>query len=1312
MPDSLGKTVLERLRSRDSSAVADAIPSLIEAVETGLEPPQKTYRAHLTQFLLETGRTHPSMAAQLSPLLGTIDEHIFDEERIARLFIAVAVHEPEHIARWVPHVLSTAHTPSIIDHGRGWGLARAAATDAVALTETLPKIEPGAASTAVSASAIEQLGQVGLVAPQLVELQLPALLTLAGESGDDRRAAALRAVGRTLGVAATGGDRYGLASTHTATTAVEVAATALTAESAVVIEAAAETLGSIGVAPPQPAAPAMETLVDGLETTPAPARETVLENLETITERRPLPAAAIAPLRQVLAVAPSDEQRQALRLLGRVAETEGVDVAITEAIVTGFREGTHHTRRGAVTACERLLSTWTDPPTALRELLYDATEDSHRWVRDDAYSALAAGPASTRTEQTLQTAAQTASHVQAALSAARALDLPAVTTTAVEQFAAALPLSQDEDEGDQREIDWKRYASALTTVADDRPIHLAPHVDTLCSLLETRTAGGEAIAAMLHNVASAVPTAIDGETDRLRRYCTTHPEQPHTGAVLAALLATDWYDSDCVAQVARRGPTGRLAPAAPAIADRQPAHVFEMLAALETRFLHDTTHEENEWWLHELPALAEATQLVHQPLVDLSERLLRAQDEDWVRWDGAKTLAAVGRPRPTSLRLAEAAMLDGLDDWNSNVPLWTLRAVRRLPNDQIRQSPPVQSFRGHPYGNIRRAGYASRAGPADESLTANRWATAIRAGESHARSVATVFRDVSPAERTTAIEVACTGLRSPEPAVRERAVEGLTAVVSGEPETASDALIALLGEGTPAEQALAVYTAGEIAAGETDANLDRLRACLETGLTASPLAVRRWAVRSLGRLATTAPLVTATALPDVIAALESDDACVRAYAAWTLAELAWTRPAAARPAAQAIVSALATADNNVTSHLVRALQALPPDAVAAVSEAPRLLTTVLEASEPPLADAVGAAIAVLAQAAPESLEPYVHQLAANMDVDGVAAAVARVAAVAPAAVSDTIDAVIDAQNGLARREALAWCGADEYPAALESPLAAGTTSLAVERESIIVYLTRATTQTQRRAALQAAMTGGNSTDVLHGLLQGLCEAAEHTEATTRQRAVVSIADAVELCDSSLEPVAEQLLATLLARTRDADADVRSQAFRTLTYVIPTVEATRIRDARAAIITAGIEALDDTNAWVYRHAATVLGLLPRDVQSETNLVQQLIAECRDATPIPPGVNLALAETAQTAGEWETVTELLAQQLTAESLRVRQTAYRGLAKVAERRRTAGQPVGTLPSEPVEVIRTQLVAHTDAEFPVIAEAAQAAVEYFESQ
>ena len=228
-------------------------------------------------------------------------------------------------------------------------------------------------------------------------------------------------------------------------------------------------------------------------------------------------------------------------------------MALTEAIATGLESDAHHVRRGAMTACERLRSRWETPPARLEDLIHDATDDSHRWVRDDAYEALAVDPATARTEAALQTAAKASEHVQTALSGARKLDLPSVTATAVEELTAALPQSTPPGET-QWETDWGQYTRTLTVVAEEQPEHLVPHVETLCSLLETCTAGGDALAAMLRHVATAQPTAVETQTARLHDYCTAHPERPHSSQVFAALLATGWGTPNEIQDLARHFP--------------------------------------------------------------------------------------------------------------------------------------------------------------------------------------------------------------------------------------------------------------------------------------------------------------------------------------------------------------------------------------------------------------------------------------------------------------------------------------------------------------------------------------------------------------------------------------------------------------------------------------------------------------------------------------------------------------------------------------------------------------------------------------
>jgi HEAT repeat protein len=964
--------------------------------------------------------------------------------------------------------------------------------------------------------------------------------------------------------------------------------------------------------------------------------------------------------------------------------------------------------------------------------LVEATDDWFEAVREAAIAALGRTDASEVVTAGLERGVRDPEGADAAAEAACRLDAAPVVDTLVDAFCEACSslgaaaegdaagpeaTGADSDGADGEESDdgsepaavdeVAAFTDALETVAEDAPALLAPHVGALTSavlgtpfdefagvLVETPF-GGEfpsperTFATAVHAVAETDPSAVAPHADGLRDHllATMSGATPHAGLLLDALLAADAADAALVEQVVEQAEIAPLDQAAARLSERNPVLALRVVSALDTRVIGDECCR----WAHQLPGIATADVRVHAPAVGLARDAIGA-DDDWVRWDGAAALAAVAEAAPHRAAGTVSALRDGLDDWNRHVRESAVRALGRLGDETVRAD--LEPLVASPVADIRAAATTALerleepVGPPtpgedavpDHVAGAWRYLLADDIDAAHLEPVAGPATEADgadgatdPEARERVVAVALAGLRHPDASVRERA-DALLADLGRAAATATDPA---RGGGTvpswlyrserAVERALAAYTAGEVVERCDDpmAVADDLAALL----TDPEPAVRRWAARSLGRLAAVAPSAVARHVESLGVQLRTDDRTTAVYLARALARLAKRQPCALEPALEPLFDALVS-PRYVVGYLARdALVRVPPEILTTVPDIGGRLRAGLEADRDVLDG--GTLVTLLAMSDPTVLQGHVDAVieAAHSNA---APALARLAAVDPDAVAPHEDTVADWNKAAAQRT-LARLGSEHYPETVDERLPdrsgrvseADRDTVRAELEPLTEFLVATTSSEGRAAALEAvapvtAAAPSLGAEVLTALV-GRLDAADPGP---RQHAAAAVAEAVRTL--TLPDAAGLLggtaLPALLAAASDDDWAVRSQAVRAVGAVLETTPeaATEFGDPEQ-LVEGLVARLGDEHDWTRRHAANALARLPATVRWSTEVPRRLYALGGEPGAAARGATLALAAVTVADSTHGAGLDRIADGLDTSDPWVRRNALQGVRRV---------------------------------------------------
>jgi hypothetical protein len=1312
---------LEDLAAAYPGVTPGVVAKLNDRIERAWQPPDRRLDGEAVTLVLSLVRETPAAAdnaAETFERAGRFYEHELD-----RVFVTLASDRPASLAGQLDLVLESSDGDSPRP-SRAGALARGyrAAPDAFeAAVADLERELDGDDSG--RSQAIDRIGTIGLVVPELVRPLLERVDTASREWPSNVRVDALRALGRVLGGEFGYDARFGTPLSDPPAGVTDQLWAALDDSDPAVRAGAATALGHAAAFDSDTANRVLDAFAGRVDAAAPDVLDAMVDAVERLTRPEYGLDVAVpdAVVRGVLDAQGSvGDARWVEPDLELLARCDPGDPALRERVETAFVAALHDTnrdrRRAAIDASHRGLAGWAADSRAVVDALCDAATSDDQFVCEDALDALAAAEPIEPVEVTLRdlvadglddAATRSGSELGIAIAA---VESERAVEALVDRAATVLGSDlvdengsdegedeaggTDEGEGDACESagshrafshehlgeEGDQLASALVKVARDWPEGLDGYVGVLVeSLVDDAAASSYAVAHAVSLVAEHDPAAVADRADDLRALLRAGCRDDVGGFVLRAVLAVDAVGDDLLAAVRSTYRVRTLAPAFGALAETNPLLVLVGITRLQAELDADDSHFTKDWWLHLLGDAGSASVTVHAPALDLAGTALRATD-DWVRWDGADAIATIAATHPERVATLLPDLYDTLGDANTNVTRWTLEALANA--DRELDADRIAPYATHPDPDVRRA--------ADRAL--NRRATSPRHGDDRSTAKCTdadaLWRCIldgtgelpdslagagesASADRETRrrdLALLFAGRDHDDAAVRERAAHGLVAYASDEDvDGVSDAISeAFLADADPVVRALAAHA---IERAIPDVGIERgvLADRLAERLTDPEPVVARFAARALAALASAAPHAVALHVDAVTTALETADDVTSGSLVNVVLSLARARPAAVASAVPSLVTLLADSTSEAKLAAARTLALAPASTLVGSDDVVPNAFACLDANAPGIETAAATVLALVASEAPERLRPYVGEFDNDVRHFGVRAALAAVAVVDPDAFPLDAETVAEWRNDQQTRRTLAAMGSWRYCALLEEVLADRPEALLDTPETYLAYLTDdcgPDERGERLSPVQYAIEREPSLfEPLTALVLDAIRDANPEERLGYLRGFESLIETLEPVD---EPsVVADIVDVTVLPLLDADRWThRSEAVEALTRTVETVPGVAAELGEDALLDPALARLADEHGWTRRHAAALVAVLA-DARDQPATAYDTIPRLDVHAPGPTdrGAALALGKTADAAGKCEDALNRLTDALDTDNQWLRRDALLGIHALAQ-------------------------------------------------
>ncbi|WP_311173743.1 HEAT repeat domain-containing protein [Halobellus ordinarius] len=1237
--------------------VAEILPRVSTWVLDGLERQDAVYRQTGVVLALDLARIDPASAGAISDLLGAAEEVGFDEWAIEAFLIAMGRRNPEFLAGELEILTDPEYEGQTVRPQRGWAIARAHRTDPTAFEPVVESLRDDlTGSTTDQQAALERLGQLGLVAPEMVESAVPEIVALADADDEQLRSAAVSALGRIAGTETWTDAPFGVPWDGADTDLFETITKTLDASAQSVVAAAATSLARAAAHRGDRRERAIERLLDRLSTADAESvRVALLQALQRLTEAETIDPNAVDLLTAAAAPAqPIDERKAALRVLGRIAPGSTAEASIEQALAEGARADATAVQREAIDAIADRLGRRDEPSPELRKTLVSATRDDDRLVREDAFEALARAGDTAGVRASLIGRLDDPDSAEMVAETACRLEAAPVVEVLVDRFVGAFesfqadeaadgptPYSSDAHLTDRQ----KALLDGLVVVAREYPTSISPSVERLVDvLIDEDTPETHNLPRALAAVAAADPGAVRPFAASLGGQLLGEGRQPDAGFLLDALLAVGAVDDRMIERVIGDYEAKALAPAVVRLASLRPLFALRIATELEHEIRAVDDHFAVNWWIHELGELGSADVRVAPLTMELCRLALEAGD-DWVRWDGAEAFAVIAADHPRWVRSYVPELIEALDDWNSHVPEWSLRALGRVGDGTVRSA--IEPFTAHPRTEVRNA--AETAGqrldaPGDEGGSDDGLEDVFEYPSTGRKRARTTLRKTAAQAPDRFLARCVVAAREADARTRVRIRELLVEVTDGDGSAIDPpaAFVDWLDAADPLERAMAAYGVGATA-DETTADPAALIDALGAHLDDEEPLVRQWVIRSVGVVGAISPETVRPHIGALAGRLDDEDPTTRAHIVGAFDRLATVDPDLLTDAVEALTRRLTDPVDFVRLEAVSVLKYAPPEAIASVPGASRRLVNFLQDEDSGRAQEDAAtALGSLATADAEALAGELDRLMAELGRRSIRAAVAAVAAEYPEAVREYETELADRSDEPHTREALARLYSPDYPDHLREAIRNRSETPLTELDTVVDYAVSAPRRERREAVIDAigpAIRGNPSRTA--AVLGALTEKLADPEAAVRQHAAFSIAEAVGKLDPDDATVLETtVLSALLDCAGDGSWAVRSEAYRAIEAVLAAGGAGI--EEYETVVGVAVAGLGDEHGHVRRRAAEILDRLPADVRETFDVENRVLTLLEAGDSLEQrGSILAVGKLGETDGiptstsEWEVV-----------------------------------------------------------------------------
>jgi hypothetical protein len=710
------RAAVEDIAEAHPDVVADVLPQLDDHVVEALSAPDRHYPRTVARLALQLARIDPDAAPLIGGLLHEVVAVSADDWRVESFLIAIAGSNPAFLADELDVLLDAPQEHETVRTQRAWALARAYRLDPDSFGD--PIAERRAALTGDvdpdrRVAALDDLGKVGIAAPEAVTAAVPDIVSLA-EAGDESvRVAALEALGWIGGGEWWGGEWFGL-SVDLDPAAFEALEAGVDAATPAVATTAAKAYVGAAAGDGRRRDRAVSHLFARLATADDDAvTSAVVTGLARLTgESDIVEAEAVERLLAVASASESDDSRAtALRLLGRVDPSLGDRAAVERTLVAAMDAESNPVRRGAIDGAAGVCSRQSEPAPAIVNGLVEAATAGAA-TRQSAFRALGNAPTTDAVVDVLCAGLDDSSYADAAAGAACELGAEGVVATLVARLVDA---HGGTDRPESVEADEYRYHShlddesealldALDEVTDRAPELLVPHAEALIGIVaDASTPDGHALTRAVATLATRAPERVEPFAEQLTRRLDD-ARMADVGYLLDALLAVGSPDDRTLVRVVIETDADTLGVAGARLADRNPAHGLTLLSTLENDLRFRDFHHSVEQWIHELGDIATGDVRVSSAALDLCRLALNSGD-DWIRSDGAAALARVAETHPERVVTERPTLRAALDDVDRHVPRGALAALGRVGTETDRSL--VATFEAHPRPALRDAAAAA-----------------------------------------------------------------------------------------------------------------------------------------------------------------------------------------------------------------------------------------------------------------------------------------------------------------------------------------------------------------------------------------------------------------------------------------------------------------------------------------------------------------------------------------------------------------------------------------------------------------------------
>ncbi len=384
------------------------------------------------------------------------------------------------------------------------------------------------------------------------------------------------------------------------------------------------------------------------------------------------------------------------------------------------------------------------------------------------------------------------------------------------------------------------------------------------------------------------------------------------------------------------------------------------------------------------------------------------------------------------------------------------------------------------------------------------------------------------------------------------------------------------------------------------------------------------------------------------------------------ADVGSVAPAAVVPAIEPLARCATASSKPLRHAAIDALVCAPPADLASVAAVVECLRARLGA-ESRVSDAVATLASTLSLGDPDAASQVVGELVENATHPQVRRAIALVADARPETVEPYDAEIADTTNDRHVRRALARIRSEQYPKLLREHVMSGD-GLPEDEVQFAVDVAVSAAESEQRKHVLRSLSVAVETDssIAQRTVCALLERRTDHDPTHRKHVAACLAEKPSILERAADraTLTDDVIDALLENATDDHWEVRSRSLEALETVLLIAPEAVIETKNDELVEVAIERLSDEHGFARQHAADVLAAIPPSMRRLVDAFDRVrsLAETGDGTAAL-GATRAIAALGVADGSYERAFELLGEGISTSDRYLRQTALEGVETVSE-------------------------------------------------